>query len=64
MADSKVKAVVSHNGQIDGKEHKAGDSVVLDAKRARVLSGRGAIKIQEKDAVKLAPTPAGKEASK
>lgn len=64
MADSKVKAVVSHNGKIDGKEHKAGDSVVLDAKLARVLAGRGSIQIQEKDAAKVAPAPAGKEVSK
>ena len=27
MADSKVKAVVSHSQTIDGKKHKAGDQV-------------------------------------
>jgi hypothetical protein len=64
MADSKVKAVVSHNQAIDSKKHKAGDQVSIDAQLARVLSGRGAIKIQDKDAAKVAPAPAGKEASK
>lgn len=65
MADNKVKVVVSHNQTIDDKKHKAGDQVTLDAKLARVLAGRGSIKIQEKDAAKAAPTPAtGKEAQK
>lgn len=64
MADSKVKAVVSHNQEIDGHKHKAGATVSLDADLARVLAGRGSIKIQEKDASKVAPAPAGKEASK
>lgn len=64
MADSKVKAVVSHNQEIDGKKYKAGAPVTLDAKLARVLSGRGSIQIQEKDAAKVAPAPASKEASK
>lgn len=64
MADSKVKAVVSHNQEINGKKHKAGDQVTLDAKLARVLAGRGSIQIQEQDAAKVAPAPAGKEASK
>lgn len=63
MADSKVKAVVSHNGEIDGKKVKAGDTVTLDAKLARVLAGRGAIKIQEKGVAKVAPAGA-KEVSK
>lgn len=62
MADSKVKAVVSHNQEIDGKKHQAGDHVTLDAKLARVLAGRGSIKIQDKDVAKIAP--ARKEASK
>lgn len=64
MADNKVKAVVSHNQEIAGKNYKAGTQVTLDAKLARVLAGRGSIKIQGKDAVKLAPAPAAKEASK
>lgn len=64
MADSRVKAVVSHNQTIGNKKHKAGDQVTLDAKLARVLAGRGSIKIQESDAAKVAPAPAAKEASK
>ncbi|PMC76408.1 hypothetical protein [Brachybacterium sp. UMB0905] len=64
MADSKVNAVVSHNQEIDGKKYKAGDKVQLNAQLARLLAGRGSIKIQEKDAAKVAPAPAGKEASK
>lgn len=55
MADSKVKAVVSHNGEIDGRKYKAGDSVTLDAALARVLANRGAIKVQDKDVAKVAP---------
>lgn len=62
MADSKVKAVVSHNQEIDGKKHQAGDPVTLDAKLARVLAGRGSIKIQDKDVAKVAPVR--KEVSK
>lgn len=62
MADSKVNAVVSHNQEIGGKKHKAGDKVQLDAQLARVLAGRGAIKIQEKDVAKVAPV--SKEAAK
>lgn len=63
MAGSKVKAVVSHNQEINGKQHKPGDQVTLDANLARVLAGRGSIKIQEKDVAKVAPAGA-KEASK
>lgn len=62
MADSKVKAVVSHNQEISGKKYKAGDSVTLDAKVARVMAGRGSIQIQDKDVAKVAP--ASKEVSK
>lgn len=64
MADKKVKAVVSHNQEIDGKKHKAGDSVSLDANLARVLAGRGSIKVQEQDIAKVTPARAGKEVSK
>lgn len=59
-----VKAVVSHNQEINGKEYKAGDSVSLDPALARILVQRDAIQVSKDD---LPARPVGsdkKEASK
>lgn len=63
MAD-KVKVVLSHNQEIDGKQKKAGDEISLDPSLARALANRGAVKVKsEREAAKVAPaTP--KEAVK
>lgn len=59
-----VKAVVSHNQEIDGKKYKAGDSVSLDKDLARVLLQRDAIQVNENE-VAVRPVAADKkEASK
>lgn len=63
MADSKVKAVISHNQEIDGKSYTAGDQVALSARLARVLAARGSIQLQQKDAAK-ATSAQTKETSK
>lgn len=47
MADSKVKATVAHNQEIDGKPYKPGDVVSLDGKLAKILANRGAVQINE-----------------
>lgn len=58
MADT-VKVVVSHNQEIDGKEHKAGDKVSIDHALARVLVARGGVQFDSaKDAEKAQPVPA------
>lgn len=61
----KVKAVVSHDQEIEGKKYKAGDSIALDPALARVVAARGGIQVHE-DAPK-APAksePAKKEVAK
>lgn len=69
MAD-KVRAIVSHNQEIDGTNYKAGASVTLDAPLARHLAARGGIQIQDgapsRAAAKPAPAAADtkKEAAK
>lgn len=64
MADTKVKAIVSHSQEIDGKQKKAGDEVTLDPQLARVLASRGGIHIKsEREAAKIAPATT-KEATK
>lgn len=44
-----VKAVASHNQEIDGKQYKAGDSVSLDLALARILVQRGAIQVSKNE---------------
>ncbi len=43
----KVKAVVSHYQEIDGKRYDAGDSITLDPELARVIAARGGIQVRE-----------------
>lgn len=45
--NGKVRAILSHNQQIDGEERKAGDVVEIDPRLARALKSRGSIQTVE-----------------
>lgn len=61
----KVKAVVSHNQEIDGKRYTAGDAITLDPELARVIAARGGIQVHEDTPKAPAKSePAKKEVAK
>lgn len=50
----KVRVILSHNQEIDGKEQKAGAEVEIDPRLARALKSRGSVQIKAETVAKEA----------